>query len=165
MNKAQLVELVLKDKKAGFESRAAAERAVNTTMDSIVDCVKSDGKVQFDGIGTFSSAQRNKTTDGPEICNFTIGNKASQVEHLMAWKILRYASQPHMRSLFNPAVLDAIRTGVKRDSVLLASLTSYSISSHMARTGRWPQRPRTQSQGPKTVIIRIGPILQSDSNR
>lgn len=57
MNKAQLVELVLKNKKAGFESKAAAERAFDAVVDAIREGVQKDGKVQVSGFGTFTKSK------------------------------------------------------------------------------------------------------------
>lgn len=58
MNKAQLVEQLLKNKKAGFESKAAAERAFDAVVDAIRTGVQKDGKVQIIGFGTFSVRER-----------------------------------------------------------------------------------------------------------
>lgn len=71
MNKAQLVELVLKNKKAGFESKAAAERAFDAVVDAIREGVQKDGKVQLNGFGTFT---RNNVLAGRgrETLNLTI---------------------------------------------------------------------------------------------
>jgi DNA-binding protein HU-beta len=59
MNKAQLVELILKDKKAGFESKAAAERAFDSVISAVREGVQKDGKVQIIGFGTFSVRERS----------------------------------------------------------------------------------------------------------
>ena len=59
MNKAQLVELILKNKKAGFESKAAAERAFDSVIDAVREGVQKDGKVQIIGFGTFSVRERS----------------------------------------------------------------------------------------------------------
>ncbi|MBX3461330.1 MAG: HU family DNA-binding protein [Planctomycetes bacterium] len=58
MNKAELVEQILKNKKAGFESKAAAERAFDAVVDAIRDGVQKDGKVQIIGFGTFAVKSR-----------------------------------------------------------------------------------------------------------
>ncbi len=58
MNKAQLVEQLLKNKKAGFESKAAAERAFDAVVDAVRNGVQKDGKVQIIGFGTFSVRER-----------------------------------------------------------------------------------------------------------
>ena len=59
MNKAQLVDLILKNKKAGFESKAAAERAFDAVVDAVREGVQKDGKVQIIGFGTFSVRSRS----------------------------------------------------------------------------------------------------------
>lgn len=57
MNKAQLIENVAG--KLGKETtKAAAERAVNSVIESIVEGIKKDGSVQFVGFGTFSVVKR-----------------------------------------------------------------------------------------------------------
>jgi DNA-binding protein HU-beta len=58
MNKAQLVDLVLKNKKAGFDSKAAAERAFDAVVDAIREGVSREDKVQIIGFGTFSVRER-----------------------------------------------------------------------------------------------------------
>jgi len=58
MNKAQLVDLVLKTKGAGLESKAAAERAFDAVVGAIREGVQKDGKVQIIGFGTFSVRER-----------------------------------------------------------------------------------------------------------
>jgi DNA-binding protein HU-beta len=59
MNKAQLVDLVLKNKKAGFDSKAAAERAFDAVVDAIREGVQKDDKVQIIGFGTFNVRSRS----------------------------------------------------------------------------------------------------------
>jgi DNA-binding protein HU-beta len=56
MNKAQLIELVAKNR--SMESKAAAERAVNAVIDSITTGLKKDGKVQLVGFGSFTVRKR-----------------------------------------------------------------------------------------------------------
>jgi DNA-binding protein HU-beta len=58
MNKAQLIEEVVKNKKADIESKAQAERAVNAVLDGIKSGIKSDGNVQLIGFGTFMVKKR-----------------------------------------------------------------------------------------------------------
>ena len=58
MNKAQLVDLVLKTKGAGLESKAAAERAFDAVVGAIREGVQKDGKVQIIGFGTISVRER-----------------------------------------------------------------------------------------------------------
>lgn len=58
MNKAQLVDQLLKNKKAGFDSKAAAERAFDAVIDVIREGVQKDNKVQIIGFGTFNVKSR-----------------------------------------------------------------------------------------------------------
>jgi DNA-binding protein HU-beta len=58
MNKAQLVDIVMKNKTAGFESKAAAERAFDAVVDALKAGVLKDKKVQVIGFGTFSVRER-----------------------------------------------------------------------------------------------------------
>ena len=58
MNKADLVDLVNKDRGVQFESRAAAERAVNAVIDAIKKGVQKDRSVQLAGFGTFTVRSR-----------------------------------------------------------------------------------------------------------
>ncbi len=59
MNKQELVAAVLADKTTGFESKAAAERAVNAVIDGITNGIKKDGNVQLIGFGTFTIKSRS----------------------------------------------------------------------------------------------------------
>ena len=58
MNKADLVDLVHGETAASFESRAAAERAVNAVIAAIKIGVQKDKQVQLSGFGTFSVRSR-----------------------------------------------------------------------------------------------------------
>lgn len=58
MNKAQLVDLLIKNKEAGFESKAAAERAFDAVISAIKTGVTQSGKAQIIGFGTFSKRTR-----------------------------------------------------------------------------------------------------------
>ena len=58
MNKAELIDLIMADKKSGFDSKAAAERAVNAVVDAVAHGIKKDRKVQIVGFGTFSVRDR-----------------------------------------------------------------------------------------------------------
>lgn len=58
MNKAQLIEETLKNKAAGLETKAQAERAVNAVLDSIKAGIKKDGEVILIGFGTFKVKSR-----------------------------------------------------------------------------------------------------------
>ena len=58
MNKASLVELILKNKEAGLESKASAERALSAVIEGIESGLKKDGMVQLIGFGTFKVKSR-----------------------------------------------------------------------------------------------------------
>ena len=58
MNKQELVDVVLANKNAGFETKAATERAVNAVIDGITTGIKKDGAVQLIGFGTFTVKSR-----------------------------------------------------------------------------------------------------------
>ena len=62
MNKADLIEVLANDKEANFQSKAAAERALNAVLWGIEQGIKQNGNVQLIGFGTFqvkSRAARN----------------------------------------------------------------------------------------------------------
>ena len=46
MNKAELVDLMMADKKSQFDSKASAERALNAVVDGIRAGITKDGKVR-----------------------------------------------------------------------------------------------------------------------
>lgn len=58
MNKQELVEVMLKDKDAGFTSKAQAERALKSVLGAIETGIKKEGVVQLIGFGTFSVKTR-----------------------------------------------------------------------------------------------------------
>jgi len=62
MNKAELVDLIIGDKKSGFDSKASAERAVNAVVDGIRSGILKDKKVQIVGFGTFAVRNRKART-------------------------------------------------------------------------------------------------------
>jgi DNA-binding protein HU-beta len=53
MNKAELVDLIMADKKSGLDSKASAERALNAVVEGIRAGIAKDQKVQIVGFGTF----------------------------------------------------------------------------------------------------------------
>ncbi len=59
MNKQELIAAVLANKEAGFETKAAAERAVNAVIAGIETGIKKDGNVQLIGFGTFTIKSRS----------------------------------------------------------------------------------------------------------
>jgi DNA-binding protein HU-beta len=59
MNKAELIDSMLKDKASGFDSKAHAERALNAVVEGIKKGLKGkDKSVQLIGFGTFTVKQR-----------------------------------------------------------------------------------------------------------
>ena len=62
MNKQDLIEAILANKEAGFESKAAAGRAVDAVLDGIAAGIKKDGNVQLIGFGTFCMKERPART-------------------------------------------------------------------------------------------------------
>ena len=58
MNKAGLIDVILKDKNAGIETKAGAERALNAVLEAINSGIKKDGVVQLIGFGTFTVKSR-----------------------------------------------------------------------------------------------------------
>ena len=78
MNKQELVAAVLANKEAGFESNAAATRAVNAVIDAIAGGIKKDGNVQLIGFGTFSVKERAARKGRNPATGETIKIKASK---------------------------------------------------------------------------------------
>ncbi len=62
MNKSELVEALVKDKVSGLDSKAGAERAVNSVLASMKKGLKKDKAVQLIGFGTFSVKKRKART-------------------------------------------------------------------------------------------------------
>ena len=58
MNKAELIDAMVANKHAGFESKAQAERALTAVLDGVKDGLKKDGSVQLIGFGTFQVKER-----------------------------------------------------------------------------------------------------------
>lgn len=56
MNKQELIDVI--KSKGEFESKAAAERALNAVLEGIKEGVKSSGSVQIIGFGTFEVKER-----------------------------------------------------------------------------------------------------------
>lgn len=61
MNKQELVEAVLANQEAKFESKAAAERAVKAVLDALTAGIKAGG-VQIIGFGNFNVKDRPART-------------------------------------------------------------------------------------------------------
>ena len=78
MNKQDLIEAVLANKEAGFESKAAAGRAVDAVLDGIAAGIKKDASVQLIGFGTFTVKTRAARTGRNPQTGATIKIKASK---------------------------------------------------------------------------------------
>ena len=89
MNKADLVELVYSTKGSEWESRAAAERAVNTVVDRIQDGIRKDGSLQITGFGTFTVRERKARTGRNPQTGEEIKIKASKTVSFKAGKQLK----------------------------------------------------------------------------
>ncbi|MDD5557810.1 MAG: HU family DNA-binding protein [bacterium] len=53
MNRAELIEAIAADKKAGIETKAGAGRAIESILGAITSGLKKDGSVSLVGFGTF----------------------------------------------------------------------------------------------------------------
>lgn len=62
MNKSELVDYLYQDNKTDgtFDTKAAAEKAVNAVIDGIRDGLLNDKKVQLVGFGSFSVKERKE---------------------------------------------------------------------------------------------------------
>lgn len=58
MNKADLIEELMKNKETGYESKAQAERVLNAVIGGIQQGIKTDGEVQLIGFGSFKVKSR-----------------------------------------------------------------------------------------------------------
>ena len=58
MTKAEFVEIV--QKKGGFESKAAAERAVKAFTDAVTEALVKKDKISLVGFGSFSTVEVDK---------------------------------------------------------------------------------------------------------
>ena len=89
MYKGQMIEALLKDKKNGFETKAAAQRALEAVVDLIKTGVKKD-PVQLIGFGTFSVRKRKARTGRNPSTGKKMKIKAKNVVHFKAsknWKV------------------------------------------------------------------------------
>ena len=91
MNKTELVETLVKDKDAGLESKAAAERALNAMIDCIKKGLKKDKSVQLVGFGTFSVKKRKARTGVNPQTGQKIKIKASKTVGFKPGKALKGA--------------------------------------------------------------------------
>ena len=86
MNKGDLVETVAKELK---DSKAAAERAVNSVLGNIKKGLKKDKKVQLVGFGTFDVRKRKARKGRNPRTGETINIKASKTVGFKAGQALK----------------------------------------------------------------------------
>lgn len=89
MNKQDLIEAILANKEAGFESKAAAGRALDAVLDAITAGIKKDGNVQLIGFGTFAVKARAARTGRNPQTGATIKIKASRTVGFKAGAALK----------------------------------------------------------------------------
>ena len=89
MNKQDLIDAILANKAAGFESKAAAGRTVDAVLDGIAAGIKKDGNVQLIGFGTFSVKSRAARTGRNPQTGATIKIKASKTVGFKAGAALK----------------------------------------------------------------------------
>jgi len=86
MNKGDLIEAVAKELK---ESKAAAERAVNSVLKNMTKGLKKDKKVQLVGFGTFDVRKRKARKGRNPQTGETINIKASKTVGFKAGQALK----------------------------------------------------------------------------
>ena len=89
MNKQELIDAMLANKEAGFESKAAAGRALEAVLDGIAAGIKKDGNVQLIGFGTFAVKARAARTGRNPQTGATIKIKASKTVGFKAGAALK----------------------------------------------------------------------------
>ncbi len=89
MNKAELVELVLKDKELALSSRAQAERIVNSVIEGIKAGIKKDKSVSIVGFGSFTVRKRKARTGRNPQTGASIKIPASKTVGFKAGKSLK----------------------------------------------------------------------------
>jgi DNA-binding protein HU-beta len=91
MTKADLVAKV--QEKGGLQSKAEAERAVNSALAIIADALASGEKVTFSGFGTFSVSERKARNGRNPRTGKTIKIPASKTVKFSPGKQLKEAVQ------------------------------------------------------------------------
>ena len=86
MNKAELVASIAE--KSGF-SKKDSEKAVAAVIDTIIDSVAKDEKVQIAGFGTFEQRQRKARTGSDPRTGNPIEIAASKVPAFKAGKVFK----------------------------------------------------------------------------
>lgn len=89
MNKAELVQNIVKDKNSGIESKAAAEKALEAVLNSIRVGLKKDKGVQLIGFGNFAVKNRKARKGINPKTGESIQIKASRTVGFKAGKALK----------------------------------------------------------------------------
>jgi DNA-binding protein HU-beta len=89
MNKAELVDLIMADKKSGLDSKASAERALNAVVEGIRAGITKNQKVQIVGFGTFVVRNLRERTGRNPQTGEPIKIKASKTVGFKAGKQLK----------------------------------------------------------------------------
>ena len=89
MNKSELVEAIVKDKNSGIESKAAAERALESVLTAIRGGLKKEKAVQLIGFGNFVVKNRKARAGVNPKTGEKIQIKASRTVGFKAGKALK----------------------------------------------------------------------------
>lgn len=89
MNKGELVEAIVKNKNSGIESKAAAEKALESVLDAIRGGLKKDKTVQLIGFGNFAVKNRKARKGINPKTGEQIQIKASRTVGFKAGKALK----------------------------------------------------------------------------
>ncbi len=89
MNKQELIEQLLADTEVGFETKAAAERALNAVLSGIRTGLKKEQSVQLVGFGTFQVKKRAARTGRNPQTGEKIKIKASKTVGFRPGKALK----------------------------------------------------------------------------
>lgn len=89
MNKAELVEAIVKNKNSGIESKASAEKALVSVLDAIRSGLKKDKGVQLIGFGNFAVKNRKARKGINPKTGEQIQIKASRTVGFKAGKALK----------------------------------------------------------------------------
>lgn len=91
MNKGELVEKIMKENEGDILTKAAAERIVNSFIQTIMDEVVNGGEVAIVGFGTFKSANKKETTGRNPQTGETMVIPAKKVPKFVAGKTFKDA--------------------------------------------------------------------------
>ncbi len=91
MNKKELVELIMSGKECPFDSKAAAERAIEAVLNGVKKGLKKDQNVQLIGFGSFLVKKRKAREGRNPRTGDKIKIKASMTVGFRAGKALKEA--------------------------------------------------------------------------